>query len=292
MPVWIGLGGTAWHDELAEIVRLRQQTLADEWSPVHGVKLFYDGALGSRTALFAEPYCDNPDEERSFAGVRCCDHDTLERQAHAAMDAGLQPAVHAIGDLAVDRTLDIFAAASPDLRAATRPRIEHSQHLLSADVSRFAALGVTASMQPRHLYDDGDFCEGRIGPERCRYTYMFRSLIESDAPVCFGSDWPVAEMSPLLGIHAAVTRRSRRDTYGAAGWIPEERIRASQALQAYTSSAAWTERAEQAKGRIAPGFQADFTVLSADPTAGPPEAIPQIRVLQTVIGGRTAFTAE
>ena len=292
MPAWIGLGGNGWRNQLAEIARLRQETSRDEWPPVHGVKLFYDGALGSRTALFAEPYHDNPEGERDFAGVQCCDHDTLTRQVLAAMDEGVQPAVHAIGDLAVSRTLDILSAASPEAREGIRSRIEHAQHLLATDVPRFAALGVTASMQPRHLYDDGDFCEPRIGRGRCPHTYMLRSLIESGASVCFGSDWPVAEMSPLLGIHAAVTRRTRRDTYGPEGWVPDERITPIQALRAYTSVAAWTERVEKTKGRIAPGHLADFTVLSDDPTACPPDAIPEIRVLQTVVGGQTTFAAE
>lgn len=289
MPAWIGLGGTEWRDRLAEIVRLQRETACDEWARVRGVKLFYDGALGSRTALFAQPYCDNAGSEEGFAGVRCCDHDTLTRQAFAAMEEGLQPAVHAIGDLAVSRTLDVFEASAPGVRRSTRPRIEHAQHLLPEDIGRFAAIGIIASMQPRHLFDDGDFCEPRIGRDRCARTYAFRSLLGSGASLCFGSDWPVAEISPLLGIHAAVTRQTRRGTYGPCGWVPAEKITPLEALRAYTSTAAWAERSERIGGRISPGFLADFTVLSQDPTACDPDAIPDIRVLQTVVGGQTTF---
>ena len=170
-----------------------------------------------------------------------------------------------------------------------RFRIEHAQHLRASDLPRFARLGVIASMQPYHAIDDGRWAEPRIGRERCRTTYAFRSLLDAKAVLAFGSDWDVAPLSPLAGIFAAVTRRTT-DGRNPAGWSPEQKITVEEALRAYTSSAAYAAFEEGEKGTLSPGKLADFVVLSADLLGVKPEEIERIAVNTTVVGGRVVFS--
>lgn len=216
------------------------------------------------------------------------------------MREGLFLAIHAIGDKANNRLLDIYQRAlesqrnqcslegSPLLRdrnsgpVSTRLRIEHAQHLLPADIPRFAKLGVIASMQPLHKADDARYAEKAIGPERCKTSYAFRSLLDAGAHVAFGSDWPVVSLDPFLGIHAAVTGESLDGKI----FVPEQNITVEQALRCYTSEAAYAAGDEKTLGRIAPGMAADFVILEDDVLTVPPPALKKIRVRQTYVAGQ------
>lgn len=227
------------------------------------VKAFVDGSLGSSTAWFHHPYHDDPES----SGLVVTDLDELRDRIAAGARAGLQPIVHAIGDRANDWLLDVYEhlARTAEARGAgTRPRIEHAQHLSPGASARFAGAGVVASVQPAHVADDGPWAEQRIGAERVGRSYAFRSLLDDDATVAFGSDWTVAPLDPRLGLEAAV-RRATRGREFPNGWVPEQKIEAEQALIAYTSGAACAGCAETWTGRLAPGMCADVVVLSSSP---------------------------
>ena len=198
--------------------------------------------------------------------------------------------MHAIGDRANAELLDLFErVAKKNGTKDRRFRIEHAQHLRRADIARFAKLGVIASMQPYHAIDDGRWAEKRIGLGRSRTTYAFRSLIDAGAVLAFGSDWDVAPLSPILGIDAAVNRRTL-DGKNPKGWIPEQKIRVEEALRAYTSGAARAGFAEKDKGTLAVGKLADMVVLSRDILSIPPGEIPDARVDVTIVGGRVVYS--
>ena len=260
----------------------------DEWLRLGGVKGFVDGSLGSGTALFFEPYTDDP----SSSGVHAAEAIPLprmEERVGAADRAGLQVEIHAIGDRANAEILDLFErVAARNGPKDRRFRIEHAQHLRTVDIPRFGRLGVVASMQPYHAVDDGRWAQKRVGKERCRTTYAFRSLLDAGARLAFGSDWDVAPLSPLSGIDAAVTRRTT-DGRNPGGWFPEQKISVEEAVRAYTSGAAWAAFEEKEKGTLARGQLADFVVLSADPFAVEHERLDTIRVVQTVLGGRVVY---
>jgi hypothetical protein len=260
----------------------------DEWLRVGGVKGYADGSLGSSTALFFEPYDDDPSNRGVFA-AEAIPLSRMEERVAAADRAGLQVEIHAIGDRANAEILDLFErVANGNGRKDRRFRIEHAQHLRASDIPRFASLGVIASMQPYHAVDDGRWAEGRIGRERSRTTYAFRSLLDAKAILAFGSDWDVAPLSPLEGIFAAVTRRTT-DGKNPAGWFPEQRITVEEALRAYTSSAAYAAFEEGEKGTLSPGKLADFVVLSSDLLEVKPEEIEKIAVDTTVVGGKVVY---
>jgi hypothetical protein len=266
----------------------RARMKADEWLSIGGVKGFMDGSLGSSTALFFEPYTDDPNNSGVYA-AEAIPLSRMEERVAAADRAGLQVEIHAIGDRANAEVLDLFerVAASNGPRDR-RFRVEHAQHLRPADIPRFAPLGVIASMQPYHAVDDGRWAEKRIGPERCRTTYAFRSLLDAGARLAFGSDWDVAPLSPLKGIAAAVTRRTI-DGKHPKGWYPEQRLSAEEALRAYTAGAAYAAFQEDEKGSLRAGKLADFVVLSADPLTAPPDALDANAVDATVVGGKVVF---
>ncbi|MEO8431360.1 MAG: amidohydrolase [Acidobacteriota bacterium] len=262
----------------------------DEWLRLGGVKGYADGSLGSSTALFDQPYSDEPGNRGVFASD-AIPLSRMEERVAGADRAGLQVVIHAIGDRANAEILDLYdrvfrANGSRDRRF----RIEHAQHLRQADIPRFARLGVIASMQPYHAIDDGRWAEKRIGRERCRTTYAFRSLLDAGARLAFGSDWDVAPLSPIAGIDAAVTRRTI-DGKNPRGWFPEQRIRVEEALAAYTRGAAWAAFEEGEKGMLSTGKLADFVILSGDLLSVPPERIVDIRVETTVVGGKIVFPA-
>jgi len=260
----------------------------DEWLRVGGVKGYADGSLGSSTALFFEPYDDDP-KNRGVHAAEAIPLSRMEERVAAADRAGLQVEIHAIGDRANAEILDIFERVEKRNGARDRRfRIEHAQHLRPSDIPRFARLGVIASMQPYHAIDDGRWAESRIGRDRSRTTYAFRSLLDAKAVLAFGSDWDVAPLSPLEGIFAAVTRRTT-DGKNPAGWVPEQKITVEEALRAYTSSAAYAAFEEGEKGILSPGKLADFVVLSSDLLSAEPEALPRIEVETTVIGGKVVY---
>jgi predicted amidohydrolase YtcJ len=254
---------------------------------VAGLKGYVDGSLGSTTALFYQPYNDAP---KTF-GLFVTPEDSLRTWIGAADSAGLQVAIHAIGERANGVLLDIFDSIGKAHGARDRRfRIEHAQHLRRADIARIAGSGVLASMQPYHAIDDGRWAQKRIGPERIKTTYAFRSLLDRGARLGFGSDWTVAPIDPLLGIHAAVTRQTL-DGKNPRGWVPEEKITVEEALKAYTSTNAYGVFAEEKRGKLAPGYLADLVVLDMDLTTIQPDEIQRAGVRATVIGGKLAFSA-
>ena len=257
----------------------------DDWLRIGALKGFVDGSLGSHTAAFHEPFTDAPGD----TGLLVNSPEDLYRWISGADAAGLQVAVHAIGDRANGLLLDTYERVAREHGPRDRRfRIEHAQHLASEDIPRFAALDVIASVQPYHAIDDGRWAARVIGPDRIETTYAFRSLLDAGARVAFGSDWFVAPPTPLEGIYAAVTRRTLDDA-NPGGWVPEQRISVDEALRAYTATASYAEFAEDRKGVLAPGRLADFIVIDRDVTAMPPEAIRDARVVVTVVGGRVVF---
>jgi hypothetical protein len=198
----------------------------------------------------------------------------------------LQIAIHAIGDRANDEVLKIFESV-PDVKER-RFRIEHAQHLSPDLIKRFAADHVIASMQPYHAIDDGRWADKKLGRERAASTYAFRSLLDAGALLTFGSDWTVAPLDPLLGIYAAVTRRTI-DGKNSNGWFPEQKISVEEALRCYTVNNAYAMYMENEIGRIAPGMRSDVVVLSQDLFAIEPAAIERTKVDLTIVGGNVVF---
>jgi predicted amidohydrolase YtcJ len=252
---------------------------------IGGLKGFADGSLGSTTALFYDPYTDAPGTS-GLPGEEMIPESKMLQHIVDADRAGLQVAVHAIGDKANHLILGMFEEAEKRNGPRDRRfRIEHAQHLAPADIPRFKSLGVIASMQPYHAIDDGRWADKRIGPERARTTYAFRSLLDAGATLAFGSDWYVAPMEPLMGIYAAATRRTL-DGKHPGGWVPEQKITAAEAIRAYTWGSAYASREEHLKGTIEPGKLADLVVLSADILSIPPPEIGHAKVVLTICDGK------
>jgi predicted amidohydrolase YtcJ len=267
----------------AEVVR--QQGAGDHWLKLGGLKAFMDGSLGSTTALFFEPFSDAPNN-RGLMLEANTPEGKLKETMKQADKAGLQCSIHAIGDRANNLLLNYFADIEKENgKRDRRFRIEHAQHLLPGDIARFAKLGVIPSMQPYHAADDGRWAEKRIGKERIKTTYAFRSLLDAGAVLTFGSDWFVAPLSPIAGIHAAVTRQTI-DGKHPQGWVPEEKISVEEAIRAYTYSCAYAEFSENHKGTLEVGKLADLVVLSQDLFKINPTDIEKTKVLYTIVGGR------
>lgn len=251
-----------------------------------GVKGYVDGSLGSMTAWFYEPYLG----EAHRHGLMRTQPDELRAMVQGADGAGLQVVVHAIGDRANDWLLDTYRdVAARHAPRDRRFRIEHAQHLAASALPRFEGQHVIASMQPYHAIDDGRWADKRIGPEQIKGTYAFHSLLNAQATLAFGSDWPVAPIDPLLGIYAAVTRRTI-DGANPDGWRPEQKVTVEQAIRAYTQATAYAGFQEQQLGRLAPGRLADFVVLSDNLFRLDPVKIKDVRVLRTIVDGREAYT--
>ena len=250
-----------------------------------GLKGLVDGSLGSTTAWFYDPYDDAP----ATSGLMVNDTAEMRRWIVGADAAGLHVVVHAIGDKANDWLLNVFAAA----RATNGPndqrfRIEHAQHLTREAIERFDPEGVIPSMQPYHSIDDGRWAEKRIGSERIKTTYAFRSLLDAGAQLTFGSDWTVAPLDPLLGIYGAVTRRTI-DGANPDGWVPDEMITVEEALTAYTSSNAYASHTDDVLGDLAPGKYADLVVLSDDIFTIEPVEIEGVKVDLTMVEGEIVY---
>lgn len=255
------------------------------WHRLGGVKLMLDGALGSQTAAMLEPF-----EGSDNAGLLEMSEDELCELACKASENGLNIAVHAIGDRANHILVNVLERlAQEGIGVGVRHRVEHAQHLAAEDVHRFGRLGLIASMQPVHLYDDIAIAERRLGG-RSAGMFLFRSLLRAGARLCFGSDAPVESIDPLAGLHAAVARQ-RRDGTPPEGWHPEERLGMMEALHAYTAAAAHAGGNETIAGSIEPGKLADFAVLSHDVTALPADELRQARVEMTVVDGETVYDA-
>ncbi len=261
------------------------------WLRLGGLKGFADGSLGSSTALFFAPYSDAPDT-RGLPSDEMFPAGAMLERVLGADRARLQVAIHAIGDRANSQMLDILEeVARKNGERDRRFRIEHAQHLRPEDISRFAKVRVVASMQPYHAAEDGRWADKRIGPERCRTTYAFRSLLDAGATLAFGSDWTVAPLDPILGIAAAVTRRTL-DGKHPNGWVPEQRISVEEAVRAYTVGSAFTELQEKRKGTLKPGMLADLVMLDRDIFTIAPDQIETARVVLTVVDGRVVHNAD
>jgi predicted amidohydrolase YtcJ len=257
----------------------------DAWLGVGALKGFVDGSLGSHTAAFDEPFADAPRDRGLFVNTP----EDLYAWISGADKAGLHVVVHAIGDRANGTLLDIFDRVDrEDGPRDRRFRIEHAQHLRPADIPRFAALHVIASMQPYHAIDDGRWAERIIGPVRIKTTYAFRSLLDAGARLAFGSDWYVAPPTPLEGIYAAVTRRTL-DGKNPDGWVLEQKITVEEALKAYTFGGAYASFRERETGTIAPGMLADLTVINRDLRNIPDAEIKDATIVRTIVGGKTVF---
>ena len=252
---------------------------------VRAIKAYADGALGSRGAALLADYSDEPGNR----GLLLTPPARLAEIARSARENGWQLWIHAIGDRGNREALDAFAAASRAVPrpppGGDRPRVEHAQVVSPPDIPRFAAGGVIASVQPTHATSDMDWAERRVGADRIRGAYAWRTLVRAGARLAGGSDFPVESENPLLGFYAAVTRQ---DPSGRppGGWRADEALSRVEALALFTSDAAWAAFEEDRRGRIAPGFDADLTVFAADPMKAPASKIPSIPVLLTVVGGR------
>ncbi len=256
--------------------------LGDSMIRIGGVKIFSDGDLGPQTASMLEPYEGEPGN----TGVVVRTREQLGALITQAARHGIAAVVHAIGDRANRWVLDAIEAATEAPASHGRPlryRIEHVQLLDPADLTRFARLGVVASMQPIHCTQDRDIAD-RYWGRRARYGYAWRSLLKSGAHLAFGSDAPVETLDVMAGIHAAVTRKRRGEPHRAS-WYPEESLTVEEAARAYTIGPAYASGEEDAKGMLAPGRLADFVVLSRDPMEVPPDELPEITVEMTVVGG-------
>lgn len=255
---------------------------------IGGLKGFADGSLGSTTALFFAPYLDAPNTS-GLPSDEMFPESKMRDRIVAADKAGLQIAIHAIGDKANKTILDFFAEAEKQNGQRDRRfRIEHAQHLRPEEIKQFANQHVIASMQPYHAIDDGRWAENRIGAERAKGTYAFRSLLDAGVVLAFGSDWFVAPMEPLMGIYAAVTRRTL-DGKRPNGWVPEQKISVAEAVKAFTLGSAFASFDEKVKGSIEVGKLADFAVLSADLFKINPIEIEKTKVVMTIFDGRVIF---
>ncbi|MBA2503698.1 MAG: amidohydrolase [Pyrinomonadaceae bacterium] len=276
---------SAW-ERLAQVGVRRK--FGNDMLRVGGLKGFADGSLGSTTAFFYEPYNDAP----ATRGLGSDEIDSMFERARGADRAGLQLMIHAIGDRANDQILTIYERLNKENPQADRRfRIEHAQHIRPQDIRRFAQARVIASMQPYHAIDDGRWAEKRIGRERARTTYAFRSLLDAGATLAFGSDWTVAPLDPIQGVYAAVTRRTL-DGKNPDGWIPEQKITVEEAVRAYTVGSAFAEFMENEKGTIAPGKLADLVILSDDVFSVDPTLIERARVVTTIMDGRIVYEAK
>jgi hypothetical protein len=273
------------------VVALRDSLPHDDWLRVGGLKGYVDGSLGSSTALMLSPFADDSTNSGTYV-ADWYPEGIMKHRVKTADSAGLQIAVHAIGDRANAEMLEIYAQVARENGSKDRRfRIEHAQHLRPEEIRRFKELGVIPSMQPYHCIDDGRWAEKRLGRERSKTTYAFRSLLDAGANPGFGSDWDVAPLDPLQGIYAAVTRRTL-DGAHPNGWVPEQKISVEEAMRCYTINNAYAEFAEKEKGSLEIGKWADFVMLSDDVFAIAPVKISEIKVEMTVVGGKVVWEKE
>ena len=265
--------------------RKEEQGWGDEWLKTGGLKGFVDGSLGSHTAAMFEPYTDAPEDY----GLIVTEKEQMYELVKKGDSIGAQVIVHAIGDRANNIILDIYEKVAAENGSRDRRyRVEHAQHLIPEDIPRFAELDVIPSMQPYHCIDDGRWAEPLIGQERMQTTHAYRSLLENNARLVFGSDWFVAPPDPIKGIYAAVTRATL-DGKNPKGWVPEQKISVEEALKAYTISPAYASFDENSKGSLEPGKLADIVILNQDITKIAPENIWDVVVEKTIVGGKVSY---
>ncbi|HEY4258454.1 MAG TPA: amidohydrolase [Candidatus Udaeobacter sp.] len=276
---------TDWRDQAKVGIR---RAWGSSYLRLGGVKGYADGSLGSRTAYMFEPFADDPGNS-GLLSDEMHPPSAMRERLMGADAAGLQIRVHAIGDRAISMMLDIFGDIEKEHGYHDqRFCVEHAQHMARKDFERFAKLHVIASMQPYHAIDDGRWAEKRLGHDRARYSYAWRSFLDHGVTLAFGTDWPVAPLNPILGLYAAVTRATL-DGKNPDGWFPEEKITLPEAVEAYTMGSAFAEFQEHKKGSITPGKLADIVILSDNIFDLKPEAIRNAKVQTTIVDGKVVY---
>ncbi|MGN7725944.1 amidohydrolase [Luteimonas sp. 22616] len=254
---------------------------------MRGVKLFIDGALGSRGAALLTDYSDEPGNR----GLLVTDPATYEGSVRKAKGCGVQVATHAIGDRGNRIVLDTYERVlGDDAKSDHRWRVEHAQIVSPEDIPRFAPLGVIASMQPTHATSDMPWAEERLGKERLFGAYAWQRFLHSGAHLALGSDFPVESPDPRLGLYAAVTRQDR-DGQPPGGWLPDQRLSAAEALRGFTADAAYAGFDEKQVGKLAPGLRADFVILAEDPLEVPASQLDDLEIESTWVDGKPVYEA-
>lgn len=279
---------TKWEDQAKLGIRYAFGT---SYLRMGAVKGFADGSLGSTTAYFFQPYTDDPTTSGLLSDEMHPVEDMLKR-LKGADQAGLQLCIHAIGDQAISIILDLFTQiVQSNGERDRRFRIEHSQHMAAKDFDRYAKLHVIASVQPYQAIDDGRWAEKRIGPERIKTTYAFRTFLDHSVRLAFGTDWTVAPLNPMLTLYAAVTRETL-DGKNPNGWVPEQKVTLAEAVEAYTMGSAYAEFQESEKGSITPGKLADMVILNGDIFQINPRAIRDVKIDTTIVGGKIVYSVK
>ncbi len=259
-----------------------------KWIRFGYLKAFADGSIGSSTALMTEPYSDDPDN----SGLAMWTYEELEKMVITADKMGFQIGIHAIGDKANNWVLNAYEKAiSVNGKRDSRHRDEHSQTVSLSDIPRFAKLGVIASMQPTHCISDKLFYEKRVGYERCRGTYAWRSLLNTGAKLAFGTDYQVEPLNPMEGLYAAVTRKNRNGEEGD-GWFPEQKLTMEEAIKYYTLGSSYAQFMDDRKGMIKPGYLADIVITDKDLLTIPENEIMTTKVDYTIVGGKVVYKSE
>ncbi len=266
----------------------KQYPREGNWIRFGYLKAFIDGTIGSGTALMFEPFSDNP----KSSGLAMMPYEEFEKMVITADKFGFQIGVHAIGDKGNNWTLNAFEKAQKvNGKRDSRHRDEHAQTLQLSDIPRFAKLGVIASMQPTHCISDKKFCEKRIGAERAKGAYAWKSLADAGAILAFGTDYQVEPLNPMEGLYAAVTRKDRLGEEGE-GWHPEQKIKMEEAIKYYTLGSAYSQFMENRKGMIKPGFLADIVVTDKDLLTIPENEIMKTKVIIQLQEGRLYMLRE
>ncbi len=255
------------------------------WIRFGYLKAFIDGTIGSGTALMFEPFSDNP----GTSGLAMMPFNEFENMVITADKYGFQIGVHSIGDKGNNWTLNAYEKAQKvNGKRDSRHRDEHTQNLIPTDIPRFAQLGVIPSMQPTHCISDKKFCEKRIGPERAKGAYAWKSLADAGAMLAFGTDYQVEPLNPMEGLYAAVTRKDRLGEEGE-GWHPEQKITMINAIKYYTLGSAYAQFMEGRKGMIKPGYLADIVITNKDLLSIPENEIMRTKVDYTISGGKVVY---
>jgi hypothetical protein len=283
----LGLRITEWLPFKAPLDELKQMRahhdLNDPLLHTGFLKGFMDGSLGSRTAALKAPYSDDPGN----TGLPQYTQDQLNKMVVERAAAGFQIGFHAIGDKAASMALDAFD--QPGVSRTARNRIEHAQVVDPADIPRFKKLGIIASMQPNHLLTDMNWAEDRLGPKRAAYSYAWKAFLDAGVPLAFGTDYPVEPITPFRGLYAAVTRMNEK---GKKTYFPENKLTRGQALYAYTQGSAYAQFEEKRKGKLIPGYDADFILVDRDLNKIPAPTILYTRVQETFVGGQESFAGD
>lgn len=245
---------------------------------IRAVKLYADGALGSRGAALLAPYSDDP----ANSGLMIARPAQIEDVARRGRAAGFQINTHAIGDAGVRNVIDAYARAG--VTPADRFRIEHLQVIAPEDVPRLVSHGIIASMQPTHGTSDMYWAEERLGPERVKGAYAWRTVLDAGGRLALGSDFPVEQVNPFLGIHAAVTRQDQKG-WPQGGWYPSQNLTLAEAIRGFTADAAYAAFQESSRGTIEPGKLADFTIVEGNLYEAAPQTLHETKLRYTVVGG-------